>query len=114
MFNLHPEELRVFLCRLTGGGGGGDNNRLLFSQLFSGHLCGGQGCDEGDKVVIGGSQSSLPYTWENPGAGTPSNFPFKGLVALSETLHITCIDEHFGSQLLLFLLLSNYSTKMNP
>ena len=47
------------------GGGGGVNNRLLFSLLFSGNFCGGQGLDGGDKVVMGRSPS--PPTRETLG-----------------------------------------------
>ena len=46
-------------------GGGIFNNRLLFSLLFSGNFCGGQGFDGGGKVVMGDPQFPPP-TRENP------------------------------------------------
>ena len=51
---------RVFPKRLTNGGIFNnrllfENSRPLFSLLFSGNFCGGEGLDGGDKVVMGDS-----------------------------------------------------------
>ena len=42
---MHSLQPRVFPRRLTNGGI--FNNRLVFSLLFSGNFCGGQGLDGG-------------------------------------------------------------------
>ena len=49
---------RVFPWRLTNGGIFNnrllfENSRPLFSLLFSGNFCGGEGLDGGDKVMMG-------------------------------------------------------------
>ena len=52
---------RVFPRRLTNGGIFNnrllfENSRPLFSLLFSGNFCGGEGLDGGDKVVTEGTK----------------------------------------------------------
>ena len=52
--------VRVFPKRLTHWGGGIFINRLLFSLLFSGNFCGGQGLDGGAHSRDGGRGSPSP------------------------------------------------------